>query len=162
MLKKILQKITYSLVFLIFAIAGITAWSEIESGSLSYSPKPQQTVTPEDSWQVQADTNGIIENTQSPGDKIVLDFVIDRNGYVVVYGMTNGTTGSIIGISDLLTPGTYRSTEVKLNRPTQPGEKLLVKLHAEQDNNTTFDMKRDTPIQRVTGSDVTATIVVTN
>lgn len=162
MFKKVLKRILYFFIAILFLIAGLTAWSEFESRSFSTpssSPLPQTTTitgtnTPDQAQEgpaVQVDVNGIVAVSQQPGNNVILDVVLERPGYLIIREETNGQPGTIIGKSQLLSEGGIMSVAIALNRKTITGETLYASLYFEQNNNNTFEPQIDRPVFRRTG-----------
>lgn len=91
-----------------------------------------------------AEENSVIVVDQRPGREITVSQVyLATPGYVAIHD----ATGTILGSSKLLQAGENNNVKVPINRTLRENEELRAELHAESNNNTTFEASADTSIQ---------------
>ena len=96
---------------------------------------------------MRAEENAVVATDQRPGTVLHIAHVyLAAPGYVVVYEDVNDVAGATLGSSALLPTGESNNVAVTLTRVTTDGEKLWAMLHAEKNNNTTFNATLDSPV----------------
>lgn len=97
---------------------------------------------------MRAEENAVVTPEQRPGNTVtVAQVYLAAPGYVVIHEDINGQPGTILGSSSLLQAGESGAVVVTLSRPSRDGERLHAMLHAEMNDNSTFDAPSDTPVQ---------------
>ncbi len=93
----------------------------------------------------------------------------DENGFVVVHADNDGAPGEILGASDLLEQGDapHSDIEVMLDSSTEDGDQLHAMLHADDNDNGSFEESEDSAIPPPDGegepvTSVTDTFAVTH
>jgi opacity protein-like surface antigen len=80
-----------------------------------------------------------------PNTVTVASVTAGKAGYLVVHESSDGTTaGTVIG-SKAINAGENENVSIPLEKKMKPGDKLIVMMHSEDDNDTEFD-EADKPV----------------
>lgn len=103
---------------------------------------------------VVGDTNNIVVNDQDADSVSVLvaSASLRATGYVIIHEDNGGLPGAIIGIGQLLQPGTYKNISVISNK-LRPGVTYIAMLHGD-DGNGIFNEANDKPLNDNAGNAV--------
>lgn len=125
-------------------------------------PEPESEKTEEVTTSgFRAENNAVAAQDQQPGSSVIISQVVLENaGYVVIHENSNGTPGTVLGSSMLLSEGQTDNVTVELSRQTQEGETLFAMLHVESNNNSSFELSTDGPVMSVLGGPIMGTFII--
>ena len=145
-------------VFAIVLVIILGMWLYKGSMSTTNEEVPEESAENENtSLGMYAEENALVPTDQRPGNSVSINrALLNQPGYVVVHEESDGQAGAILGSSTLLPKGEHSRVSVTLSRPARDGETLYVMIHAEGNNNQTFEAASDPAVQGSQGDSIMA------
>ncbi len=87
------------------------------------------------------------------GTSVLIEEVVltGTSGWIAIHSNGHGGPGEIIGVSDLLPPGTTGRVRITLNKVLESSDAVFPMLHMETNNNSTYDFPRADGPARING-----------
>jgi hypothetical protein len=153
------------IVIAILVVAGAGFWYWTNKSSFMPQPtlKPPVNVT-EVSPSPNTQVNMIKASDQSDGDVLSVDSVTNAKPvFVVLHKATKeGTPGTVVGVSDLLSEGTHDSLDIDISPIAKKGDIYFAMLHEDSNGNKKYDGETtDMPIKDESGQMVMAKFTIT-
>ena len=116
------MKYTYLVVGIIVVILVVAAFSAVRDRLPRIGQNSNNTQAPVAEEVIVASLSA---GKHTPASSAVIDkAMLTQNGFIVVYDDQNGSTGGVLGVSNLLQAGTHENLVITLSRKTVDGEKL--------------------------------------
>ena len=110
--------------------------------------------------QESTEINAVVTEDQDSGSTILIsDVSLAEGGFVVMHDDQSGFPMDILGVSEYLAPGVYKSVTVPLVIRSIPGDKMIAAIHLDNGDGS-FAPADDHSIQDIEGNNILAPVTI--